>query len=90
MSNGKTISFDPQNQQTRTSLTESNGYVYVGVGSHCDNNAGNIVGWMLEDDRASTRVASLPMAEDSASYLLTSIWMTGYASAVDSRAISSR
>jgi len=85
MSNGNTISFDPQNQQTRTSLTESNGYVYVGVGSHCDNNAGNIVGWMLKYDQSLNQVASLPMAEDSASYLLTSIWMTGYASAVDSK-----
>jgi hypothetical protein len=83
MSNGATINFDPQNQQTRTSLTESNGNVYVGVGSHCDNNAGNIVGWMLEYNQSLQQIASFATAEDSQNYLLTSIWMSGYASAVD-------
>jgi hypothetical protein len=83
MSNGATINFDPQNQQTRTSLTESNGNVYVGVGSHCDNNAGNIVGWMLEYNSSLQQIASFATAEDSQNYLLSSIWMSGYASAVD-------
>jgi hypothetical protein len=83
MSNGGTINFDPQNQQTRTSLTESNGNIYVGVGSHCDNNGGNIVGWMLEYNPSLQQIASFATAEDSQNYLLSSIWMSGYSSAVD-------
>ncbi len=44
---GGKIHFDPQNQWNRASLVLSNNSIYVGVGSHCDNNAGNISGWML-------------------------------------------
>ncbi len=83
MSNGGKISLDPQNQQTRTSLFEANHAIYVGVGSHCDNDASNIVGWLLKYDKNLQQVAVFPTAEDSTSYLLASIWMTGFASAVD-------
>ncbi len=84
MSNGSTISFDPQNQQTRTSLFEVNHSIYVGAGSHCDNNASNIVGWLLKYNQSLSQVGAFATAEDSSSYLLSSIWMTGFASAVDS------
>jgi hypothetical protein len=83
MSNGSTLTFDPQNQQSRTSLVWANGALYVGIGSHCDNNAGSIVGWMLKYDTNLNQVASFATAEDTTGYLLSSIWMTGYASAVD-------
>ena len=55
MTNGNHIMFDPQNQQNRTSLAFNNGDLYVGIGSHCDNNAADIVGCMLKYDGASTR-----------------------------------
>jgi len=83
MSNGSTINFDPQNEQSRTSLAFASGALYVGIGSRCDNNAGNIVGWMLKYDTSLNQVASFATAEDTTRYLLDSIWMTGYASAID-------
>jgi hypothetical protein len=83
MSNGGQISFNPQNQQTRTSMFMANHAIYVGVGSHCDNDASNIVGWLLKYNSSLQQVAAFPTAEDSTSYLLASIWMTGFASAVD-------
>jgi hypothetical protein len=83
MSNGGQISFNPQNQMTRTSLFEANNAIYVGVGSHCDNDAANIVGWLLKYSKGLQQVAAFPTAEDSTSFLLASIWMTGFASAVD-------
>ena len=83
MTNGKHITFDPQNQQSRTSLAFNNGSLYVGIGSHCDNDSSGIVGFMLKYDGGLNQVASFATAEDTVSYLLDSIWMAGYASAFD-------
>jgi len=85
MSNGSTIDFDPQNEQSRTSLVFANGALYVGIGSHCDNDAPNVVGWMLKYDANLDQVAAFPTAEDTEPFLLDGIWMGGYASAVDSK-----
>jgi hypothetical protein len=51
LSNGSTLHFDPQNQWSRTSLAYNNGSLYVGIGSHCDNNSGSISGWLLRYDQ---------------------------------------
>jgi hypothetical protein len=83
LSNGTLVKYDPQNQQNRASLVESGGAVYVGLGSHCDNNAGNIVGWLLRYDASLNQTAKFSTAEDTDSYLLSSVWMTGFAPAVD-------
>jgi hypothetical protein len=81
LSNGSQISFDPRNQYSRTSLLWSHGSLYVGVGSHCDNNAGAIVGWLMRYDSGLNQLAAIPTIEDSAGYLLSSIWMSGFAPA---------
>lgn len=83
LSNGSVVKYDPQNQQTRASLMLSGGSLYVGVGSHCDNNAGNIVGWMLRYDSSLHQTARFATTEDTDSYLLSSVWMTGFAPAAD-------
>jgi hypothetical protein len=83
LNDGSTVSFDPQNQWSRTSLAYNNGSLYVGIGSHCDNNAGNISGWML---RYNTRLAlknAFHTIETHGGYELSSIWMTGFAPAID-------
>jgi len=85
LSNGTVIKFIGQNQQNRTSLAESGGSVYVGIGSHCDNNPGNIVGWILRYDASLNQTAKFSTAEDTDSYLLSSVWMTGFAPAFDEK-----
>ena len=47
---GGKIHFDPQNQWGRSGLAYNNGSIYMGMGSHCDNNPGNISGWVLRYD----------------------------------------
>ena len=85
LSNGGTIDLDSQNQYSRTSLVWANNSLYVGLGSHCDNNAGNIVGWLLRYNASLAQEAAVPTIEDGAGYLLSSIWMTGFAPAVDAK-----
>ncbi|HLY04509.1 MAG TPA: hypothetical protein VKR31_02065 [Rhizomicrobium sp.] len=85
LKSGGKIEFDPQNQWNRASLAYSNGNLYVGIGSHCDNNAGSISGWLLNYDAATLKlVHHFHTIENSAGYELASIWMTGFAPAIDS------
>ena len=84
LSNGDITSYNAQHEHSRTSLAYNNGALYVGIGSRCDTATGSIVGWMLKYDGTSLKqTASFPTIEDAQQYLLASIWMTGYASAID-------
>ena len=83
ISNGTTISFDPQNQMSRTSLALSNQSLYLGIGSHCDSNAGAITGWILRYDFSLNMIGQFATVEDSTGYLLSSVWMTGFAPSFD-------
>ncbi|HET9343240.1 MAG TPA: hypothetical protein VFO25_10035 [Candidatus Eremiobacteraceae bacterium] len=83
ISNGMQITFDPQHQMNRSSLVLANGSVYVPIGSHCDNNAGAITGWVLRYDFNLNQIGKFATDEDSTTYLLSSVWMTGFAPAVD-------
>jgi hypothetical protein len=85
LSNGSTITFDPQNQMNRASIAMANHSIYLGIGSHCDNNAGNIVGWVLRYDASLKQIGAFATTEDSDTYLLSSVWMTGFAPAIDPR-----
>lgn len=82
ISNGTTISFDPQNQMNRAGLVWANNSLYVGVGSHCDNNPQAITGWVLRYDASLHQIGKFATIEDSTSYALSSVWMTGFAPAV--------
>jgi hypothetical protein len=80
---GGQMHFDPQNQWNRASLAYNNGSIYVGIGSHCDNNAGNISGWMLRFDASNLQLIDrFNTIEAQAGYELASIWMSGYAPAI--------
>ena len=83
LSNGQIVRFDPQNQYARTSLVWANGSLYVGIGSHCDANAPNITGWLLRFNSSLQQTAQFATVEDAAPYMLSSIWMSGFAAAVD-------
>ena len=84
--NKSTLAFDPQNQWNRASLAYNpvNGSLYIGIGSHCDNNAYNISGWLLRYDTASlTLQKAFNTIAYPGGYELSSIWMTGFAPAID-------
>ncbi len=84
LKSGGTLHFDPQNQWNRTSLVYTGGAVYVGVGSHCDRNSGDTSGWLLRYDGATLKPeGAFNTIKASASYELASIWMSGFAPAVD-------
>jgi hypothetical protein len=81
---GGKIHFDPQNQWNRSSMVYNNGTIYFGIGSHCDNNAGAISGWVLGYDAATLKPSGkFNTIEAQAGYELASVWMSGYAVAVD-------
>ncbi|HEX4159901.1 MAG TPA: hypothetical protein VHY79_15655, partial [Rhizomicrobium sp.] len=82
---GATISFDPQNQWNRPGLAYNDRNLYVGIGSHCDHAAEDISGWLLDYDGADLKpAAKFHTIETPASYELASIWMSGFAPAIDS------
>ena len=81
---GEILHFDPQNQWNRSALAYNNGSIYVGVGSHCDNNAGNISGWVLRYDANTLKLTGkFNTIEAKAGYQLSSVWMAGYSPAID-------
>lgn len=81
---GGKIHFDPQNQWNRSALAYNNGSVYMGIGSHCDNNAGSISGWVLRYDANTLELTGkFNTIEASAGYELSSVWMSGYSVALD-------
>ncbi|HEX4080552.1 MAG TPA: hypothetical protein VHX61_16950 [Rhizomicrobium sp.] len=81
---GGTVNFDPQNQWNRASLAFNNGNLYVGIGSHCDHNAGAISGWLLDYDTTTLKLLHhFHTIETAESYELSSVWMTGFAPAID-------
>jgi hypothetical protein len=81
---GGKIHFDPQNQWNRASLAYANGNIYVGVGSHCDNNAGAISGWVLSYSTTDLhQTGAFNTIKAQAGYELSSVWMSGYAPAID-------
>ncbi|MFL6690201.1 MAG: hypothetical protein ACJ8IR_08480 [Alphaproteobacteria bacterium] len=84
LATGGTIHFDPQNQWSRSSLAYNNGSIYVSIGSHCDNNAGNISGWELRYDATTLKLTGrFNTIEAAAGYELSSLWMAGYSPAID-------
>lgn len=81
---GGTIHFDPQNQWSRASLAYANGALYVGIGSHCDHNAGAISGWVLRYNTRNLKLTGkFNTIEAAAGYELSSVWMAGYSPAID-------
>ena len=85
LSDGSTVSFDPQNQWNRPGLAYNNGALYIGIGSHCDNNSSNITGWLLRYKAAGLKLLqSFHTVESPGGTELASIWMTGFAPAIDS------
>jgi len=83
LSDGSTVAFDPQNQWNRTGLAYDKAGLYVGIGSHCDNNSGRITGWLLRYTSHLQLEAAFHTVETPGGTELASIWMTGFAPAID-------
>ena len=83
LSDGSKVAFDPQNQWSRASLALNKNSIYVSIGSHCDNNANNITGWMLRYDTTLALKSAFHTIETPGGTELASIWMSGFAPAID-------
>ncbi len=83
LAGGGTVSFDPQNQWSRAGLASDGASIYVGIGSHCDNNAGSITGWLLRYNAVLAPLGAFNTIQTSTAGELASIWMTGFAPALD-------
>jgi hypothetical protein len=83
LADGSTVSFDPQNQWNRAGLAAGNGSIYIGIGSHCDNASGGITGWLLRYSLSLSLTAAFHTVETRGGTELASIWMTGFAPALD-------
>jgi hypothetical protein len=83
LNDGSKVNFDPQNQWNRASLAFSQGSLYMGIGSHCDNNADGITGWLLRYNTKLKLEHAFHTIETHGGYELSSIWMTGYAPSID-------
>jgi hypothetical protein len=83
LSNGATLSFDPKHQWIRAGLAYNDGNLYVAITSHCDQNASAISGWLLRYDRRLQLVRGFHTIETPHGKELASIWMSGFAPAID-------
>lgn len=85
LKSGGTISFDPQNQWSRAGLAFNNGNLYVSIGSHCDNNADAVSGWLLQYDSATLKLEHHfhTISTSWPQYELAGIWGAGFAPAID-------
>jgi hypothetical protein len=83
LSNKAVINFDPQNQWSRASLAYNAGSIFISIGSHCDNNAGGTTGWLLRYNAALNLQRTFHTIDAPNSYELASIWMSGFAPAID-------
>lgn len=88
LSDGSIFNFNATYQRQRPGLLLSNGVIYAGFGSFCDNGANLSRGWMLGWNAAT--LAPLPsnqlnnaLAISPDTFFLSSIWMAGYAPATD-------
>jgi FtsP/CotA-like multicopper oxidase with cupredoxin domain len=88
LATGGTVSLNPEYNFQRPALLEANGNIYVGLGSHCDFNAGATHGWLLAYNAASLAPAGnaiITDANDGTSYFLGAPWMSGFGPAADSQ-----
>jgi outer membrane protein assembly factor BamB len=83
LKNGSKLSFNPQNQWSRAGLAYSNGNIFVGIGSHCDNVHAKLSGWLLKYSESLELTGSFHSISAPVDYGLSSIWMTGFAPAID-------
>jgi hypothetical protein len=86
LTDGETLSFSAQNQWNRAGIAYNNNALYIGFGSHCDNDSESITGWLLRYTqrlKLQTAFATVHSADLLGTGELGSIWMAGFAPAID-------
>ncbi|MGM9490734.1 hypothetical protein [Ideonella sp. YS5] len=83
LSDGSLLSFDARAQWVRAGLTLTPDGIYLAVGSHCDQNAGQISGWMLRYGPDLALRGAFNTIETPAGLELASFWSSGFAPAAD-------
>jgi hypothetical protein len=88
LANGSKFEFNATYQRQRPGLLLANGTIYAGFGSFCDFSANVSRGWLLGWQTGT--LTPIPanelfdmQANSPNSFFLSSIWMSGYAPAVD-------
>ncbi len=81
--NGSQLKFNPQDQWSRAGLAYNDGAIYVSIGSHCDNDEAKISGWLLKYSENLDLTAAFHAISALMGRGLSSIWMTGFAPAID-------
>jgi hypothetical protein len=84
MTNGDTLNFDPRWTLQRPGLLASNAKIYIGFGSHCDNDRQNSHGWVLAyNENTLKQVAAFTTTLDHADSYIAGVWMSGFGLASD-------
>jgi hypothetical protein len=83
LSGGGAVTFDPQDQWVRAGLASGPDGIYVGIGSHCDFRDNRNSGWLLRYSPALKLLHAFNTIDAAANLELASIWMSGYAPAID-------
>jgi hypothetical protein len=83
LSDGSQLTFDARAQWVRAGLTLTPDGIYLAVGSHCDQNAGHISGWMLRYNPALELKGAFNTIDTPAGLELASFWGSGFAPAAD-------
>ena len=84
MSNGDTLYFDSQWALQRAGLLASNAKIYIGFGTHCDNNHEESHGWVLAyNEKTLDQVAAFSTTTDPADSYIAGVWMAGFGLASD-------
>jgi hypothetical protein len=83
LSDGSKLAFDPKDQWARAGMTMTDNGIYVAIGSHCDQNAGHITGWMLRYNAKLKLQDTFNTIDTPAGLELASIWGGGFAPAAD-------
>lgn len=83
LAGGALVEFNPFNQWNRASLAFRHGAIYIGIGSHCDENNTSITGWLLQYGTDLKLRHAFHTVNTPGGTELASIWMTGFAPAID-------
>jgi hypothetical protein len=82
-----TANISSAGNMNRAALLESNGNIYVALGSHCDQGTSHIHGWVVAYSAANLQetgnLVDLTNANSGANYFLGSPWMSGCGPASD-------
>jgi PQQ enzyme repeat len=92
LTNGSVFTFNATYQRQRPALLELNSVIYAGFGSFCDFSASQSRGWVLGWSAPNlTPLAGNQLNDTQAtsptSFFLSSVWMSGYGLAADSKLI---